>query len=62
MWLAIRVLRLFSKDLSRLATAVSDLRDLYRLDLASRGVIQINSTLKDELEVEYGSMEPEREF
>lgn len=62
MWLALRVIRLFSKDLSRLATAVSDLRDLYRLDLASRGIIQTNPSLKDELEVAYGAIEPEREF
>ncbi len=62
MWLAIRVIRLFSKDLSRLATAVADIRDLYRLDLASRGVIQTNPALKDELEVSYASMEPEREY
>ncbi len=61
MFLAIRVLRLFIKSLTRIATSLESLESLYRLDLASRGIIQTNPQLKDELEVAYGYQEPERD-
>lgn len=61
MWLAIRVIRLFSKDLSRIASSLEGILELYRLELATRGILQTNPTLKDELEVQYGYSEPERE-
>ncbi len=62
MFLAIRVLRLFTKSLTRIATSLESLESLYRLELASRGIIQTNPQLKDELEVAYGYQEPEREL
>ncbi len=61
MFAAIRLIRLFIKSLSRIATSLESLEALYRLDLASRGIIQTNPTLKDQVEVMYGYMEPERD-
>lgn len=61
MWAAIRTLRLFTKSLTRIAASLESLESLYRLDLASRGVIQTNPALKDELEVQYGYVELERD-
>lgn len=62
MWAFVRVLRLFTKSLTRIAASLEALEALYRLDLASRGIVQTNPSLKDELEVAYGHIEPEREF
>ncbi len=61
MWTAFRILRMLAKSFATIAASLSDIRDLYRLDLASRGVIQINPTIKDEVEVAYGYHEPEEE-
>ena len=57
MWVAIRILRLFGKNLTRIACALEEIRDLYRLDLASRGVIATDASLRDQVEVMYGSIE-----
>jgi hypothetical protein len=57
MWLAIKVLRLFAKSLVRIAVALEELRDLYRLDLATRGIILTNPDVKDEVEIIYGVQE-----
>ncbi len=62
MWFAVRILRLFSKDLTRIAKSLEAIESLYRLELSTRGIIQTNPSLKDELEVQYGHIEPEREF
>jgi hypothetical protein len=58
-WATIRTLRLFSKTLIRIAVALEGMLTLYRLELASRNIISIDASLRDEVEVYYGSTEPE---
>jgi hypothetical protein len=58
-WATIRTLRLFSKTLIRIAVALEGMLTLYRLELASRNIISIDASLRDEVEVFYGSTEPE---
>ena len=62
MWAAFRILRLTLKSLSRIATALEELRDLYRLELSSRGVMQSNPALHDPVEVQYGAIYSEEEL
>lgn len=57
MWATVRAIRLFSKSLSRIAAALEELRDLYRLDLASRGVTPTDTSIRDQVEVAYGYIE-----
>lgn len=52
-----RVLHLFTKSLTRIAVALEELRDLYKLDLASRNITQIYPQIQDEVEIMYGSRE-----
>lgn len=59
MWAAIRTLRLFVKSLTRIAAALEDIRDLYRLDLATRGIVQTSPTVTDAVEISYGYQEPD---
>lgn len=61
MWAAIRIIRLCVKSLSRIAAALESLRDLYELDLESRGIIRADARLTDQVEVSYGFTEPERD-
>lgn len=61
MWATIRTLRLFVKSLSRAAAALESLRDLYQLDLRSRGIVPTDSTVMDPVEVSYGYTETERD-
>lgn len=61
MWATIRTIRLFTKSLVRIAAALEAIRDLYQLDLASRGIIPTDATIRDQVEVSYGYTEPERE-
>jgi hypothetical protein len=58
-WATIRTLRLFSKTLIRIAVALEGMLTLYRLELASRNIISIDASLRDEVEVFYGSTESE---
>lgn len=58
MWAAIRTIRLFAKSLSRIATSLEQIHALYKLDLASRGIVETNPGMKDVLEVAYGYQEP----
>jgi hypothetical protein len=58
-WATIRTLRLFSKTLIRIAVALEGMLTLYRLELASRNIISIDASLRDEVEVYYGSTESE---
>ncbi len=53
MWKAIRTLRLFVKSLTRIASAVEEIRDLYKLELATRGIAPTDYTIKDPVEVSY---------
>ena len=53
MWI-FRTLRLFTKSLTRIATALEGIHTLYRADLASRGVILTDATIEDPVEVAYG--------
>ncbi len=61
MWLAFRTIRLLAKTLVRIAVSLEQLSSLYRLDLRSRGVIETDSRIKDEVEVAYGYQEPSEE-
>ncbi len=61
MWLAFRTIRLLAKTLVRIAISLEQLSSLYRLDLRSRGVIETDSRIKDEVEVVYGYQEPSEE-
>lgn len=61
MWATIRVIRLFVKSLSRIAAALESMRDLYQLDLKSRGIVPTDSTVVDQVEVSYGYTEAERD-
>jgi hypothetical protein len=56
-----RSIYLFAKSLRRIAVALEELVSLYRMDLASRGLIPLDTTIKDKVEVMYGYAEPERE-
>ena len=49
-----RALLIFSRPLIRIAKALEDIRDLYRLHLQSQGIYPLNPDLKDEVEVVYG--------
>lgn len=57
MWAAFRILRLFNKDLSRIALSLEDIASLYRLDLASRGIVPTDISIQDQVEVSYGYTE-----
>ena len=57
MWAAFKVLRLFARSLVRIAVALEELRDLYRLDLASRGIVRVYANIMDPVEVSYGHTE-----
>jgi len=57
-----RVLHLFTKSLTRIATALETIAALYRLDLSSRGIIPLDTTIHDQVEISYGHQEPEREL
>jgi len=59
MFLAIRAIHLFAKSLLRIANALEEVRDLYRLELATRGIVPITPGIKDEVEIAYGYREPE---
>lgn len=61
MWATIRFIRLFTKSLSRIATALESIRDLYELDLKSRGIVPTDATVVDQVEVSYGYTETERD-
>jgi hypothetical protein len=61
MWSAIRTLRLFVKSLTRIASAIEEIRDLYKLELASRGITPLSPAVHDEVEVVYGYREPVEE-
>jgi hypothetical protein len=54
MWATIRLIRLFVRSLARTAVALEDIRDLYRLDLESRGVRPVQPDVMDHVEVMYG--------
>ena len=58
MFLAFRALHLFAKSLVRIALALEQLRDLYQLELATRGIVAPTPGMKDEVEVVYGYQEP----
>ena len=49
MFLAFRALHLFAKSLVRIALALEELLSLYRLDLATRGIVPITPGIKDEV-------------
>lgn len=57
-----RAIYLFAKSLRRIATALEELVGLYRMDLASRGLIPLDTTVRDKVEVMYGEVQEEREF
>ena len=61
MWKAALVIRLFAKNLGRIAVSLEQIAALYRTDLQSRGVILTDATIQDELEVVYGYQEPDPE-
>lgn len=54
MFLWFRTIRLFTKSLVRIAIALEELRDLYKLDLATRGIVPITPDIHDEVEISYG--------
>jgi hypothetical protein len=56
-WATVRILRVFSKTLIRIAVALEGIHSLYRLELASRNIVPTDATLHDEVEVFYGSTE-----
>jgi hypothetical protein len=58
MFLAFRALHLFAKSLARIATALEQLRNLYQLELSTRGIVPLTPGVKDEVEVVYGYQEP----
>jgi hypothetical protein len=60
MFATIRLIRLFVKSLARTAAALEEIRDLYELDLESRGIRRITATgsaINERVEVMYGSTE-----
>lgn len=59
MWAFIRTLRLFTKSLTRIASALESIRDLYRVDLESRGIRLTDPSISDEIEVMYSARERE---
>lgn len=55
-----RAIRLFAKSLARIAAALEELRDLYRLDLEARGIRPVTlsgSKENERVEVMYGPTE-----
>ena len=58
MWL--RVIRLFAKSLSRIAAALEEIRDLYKLDCEARGIVQLKPGVVDQTEIAYGYIDDER--
>lgn len=54
MFLWFRTIRLFAKSLARIANALEEIRDLYKLDLATRGIVPITPGIHDEVEISYG--------
>ena len=55
MFLVLRAFHTFGRSLVRIAIVLESLRDLYQLDLSSRGIIQITPDIEDEVEIAYGS-------
>ncbi len=62
MWAAIRTLRLFVKSLTRIASALEEMRDLYKLELATHGIVPMDPKVKDAVEVAYGGAHTEEEW
>jgi hypothetical protein len=54
MWFAVRILRLYGRNVSRIAASLESLVSLYQLDLASRGITLIDPNVRDEVEIQYG--------
>ena len=53
-----RVLYVFTKSLSRIAKSLEQIAALYQLELKSRGIVQADSKVHDEVEVMYGYHAP----
>ena len=49
-----RILWVFTKSLRRIASALEEIRDLYKLELSTRGIMPLSPGVKDEVEVVYG--------
>lgn len=55
-----RALLTFARPLTRIAKALEEIKDLYRLELQSQGIHALTPGLKDEVEVAYGPQEIRR--
>lgn len=54
----VKAIAMLAKAVRRGAIALEGIRDLYALDLRERGIVPVNTTVKDEVEISYGSMKP----
>jgi hypothetical protein len=53
MWATIKILRLFIRNLNRIATSLEKLDALYEADLASRGIVLTRPNFSDQAEMSY---------
>ena len=61
MWAFAKTVLLVARYFRRIAVALESLRDLYEMDLASRGIQKTQPGLKDPVEVVYGPVETKTE-
>jgi hypothetical protein len=57
-----KVIRLFARSLTRIADALEEIRDLYKLELDAQGIRPITlsgSKLEERVEIVYGAVEEE---
>lgn len=58
MWAFAKALLLIARYFRRIAIALERHNDLYRLDLADRGIIELKPGVEDHVEVAYGPQKP----
>ena len=54
MWAIAKSVMLVARYFRRIALALEAIRELYELDLASRGIVRVDPNLRDEVEITYG--------
>ena len=54
----VKAIAMLAKAVRRGAIALERIRDLYELELRSNGIVPVDTSIKDEVEISYGSMKP----
>ena len=53
-----KAIYILAKAFYRIADELSKIRNLYELELRSNGIVPVDTSIKDEVEISYGSMKP----